>query len=222
MKSIIVILLIAIMPVRTIAQNQKQSPPPPPPPVERTDHLEPVDGIFNCYDFQFEYYSKVRKILFEKLTDSPELRFLVMPSFSPENVLDIEYDRKNDKYYLVYHICEKMIWYNNKWDKTNVFEYRKSINKESVDILKALFKKAISQTRYSESETMGLDGETYYFSYFEMGLRSGSVWSPPDGTKMDRLIKIGFKLITLMKNNDDPVILDKKLNQDISDLINDL
>ena len=214
--------MIAIAPVKTVAQDQKQSPPPPPPPIERPDHLEPVDGIFNCYDFQFEYYSKVRKILFEKLTDSPEIRFLVMPSFSPEKVLDIEYDRTNEKYFLIYHICEKVIWYNKNWEKTNVFEYRKTISKESVDKIKALFKKAILQTKYSESETMGLDGETFYFSYFEMGLRSGSIWSPHEGSKMGRLIKIGYKLIELAKNDDDPIVMSEKFYQDIMNLTEDL
>jgi hypothetical protein len=208
-----------IVPINTIAQDQKQSPPPPPPP-ERFDHLDPVAGIFDIYDFQFEYYSKVRKILFEKLTDRPEIRFLIMPSFSPENVLDIEYDRKNDRYFIVYHICEKMIWDNKNWEKTKVFEYRKDINKESVDLIKTLFKISIAQTRYNYSGIMGLDGETYYFSYFEMGLKSGTTWSPSNGTKMDRLVKIGLKLIDLVKN-DHPFLLDDKFKHDISDLTNE-
>jgi len=115
-----------------------------------------------------------------------------------------------------------MIWYNKNWEKTNVFEYRKTISKESVDKIKELFKKAITQTKYYDSETIGLDGETYYFSYSDMGLRSGSVWSPNEGSKMDRLIKIGFKLIDLAKNDDNPVVMENKLKQDILDLTKDL
>jgi len=83
----------------------------------RDDHLEPVRGIFDVYDFQLEYYPRVRKVLFSGLSNKPEIRFLVMPSFTPEYVLDIEFDRKNNKYYMVYHICEQMIWKNPAWEK---------------------------------------------------------------------------------------------------------
>ena len=62
---------------------------------QNDDHLKPVGGIYDIYDFEFEYYSKVRKVLFNGLTDSPEIRFQVIPSFIPESVLDIEFDRKN-------------------------------------------------------------------------------------------------------------------------------
>jgi len=220
MKTLIILLLI-IVSSRSIAQAQKQSTSPPPP-LELSDHLEPVDGIFNSYDFQIEYYSRVRKMLFEKLIDRPEIRFLVMPSFTPENVLDIEYDKINVKFFLVYHICEKMIWDNKSWDKTKVIEYRKDINKESVDLIKTLFKRAISQTRFYESSMLGFDGETYYFSYSDNGLKTGSVWSPNGGTKMGRLVNIGFKLIDLTKKDDKPVLIEGKLKQDILNLTNDL
>jgi len=220
MKSLIIIFLLTL-PLRSIAQVQKQSSPSPPP-LELSDHLEPVDGIFNCYDFQVEYYSRVRKMLFENLTDRPEIRFLVMPSFTPENVLDIEYDRNNDKYFLVYHISEKMIWYNKDWDKTKIIEFRKDINKESVDLIKTLFKRAILQTKFYDSELLGLDGETYYFSYFDNGLKTGSVWSPNGRTKMGRLVNIGSELIDLTKKDEKPVLIDGKLKQDILDLTNKL
>ncbi len=99
------------------------------------DHLEPVGSIYDIYDFQFAYYSKVRKVLFEGLTNFPEIRFQVMPSFTPENVLDIEYDTENGKYYLVYHICEKMIWYNEKWDEIKVDKYRSAYLVKETDVM---------------------------------------------------------------------------------------
>ena len=104
---------------------------------EKSDHLEPVDSIYDIYDFQFEYYSKIRKVLFDGLTNSPEIRFQVMPSFTPECVLDIEFDRDKEKYFIVYHICEKMIWYNEKWKEVKVKKYKTEIDKESVEIIKA-------------------------------------------------------------------------------------
>ena len=53
----------------------------------RGDHLEPVVGIFNIDDILFKYYSKVRKVLFDGLSDRPEIRYQVMPSFTLHGIL---------------------------------------------------------------------------------------------------------------------------------------
>lgn len=189
---------------------------------EKGDHLEPVGGIWDLYNFQFEYYSKVRKVLFDGLSDSPEIRFQIMPSFTPENVLDIEFDRDTEKYFIVYHICETMIWYNEKWEKVKVEKYRTEIDKESVETIKVLFDIVISQTKFPEEETIGLDGADYYFSINKFGLKSGTVWSPSEGTKMRRLIQIGFSLIELAKSNKSIAGLDDKLKLEIESLTNEL
>ena len=186
------------------------------------DHLEPVKGIYDIYDFEFEYYSKVRKVVFNGLTDSPEIRFQVMPSFTPENVLDIEFDRDNSKYFVVYHICEKMIWYNKKWDKIKVKKYKTEIDKESVDLIKSLFDRAIAQTKFPKDKTMGFDGTNYYFSINKLGLKSGAVWSPSDGTRMRKLVDIGYGLIKLAKTKEELVKMDMDLRKKIENLMEEL
>ena len=186
---------------------------------EKRDHLEPVGGIYDIYDFEFEYYSKVRKVLFNGLTDTPEIRFQVMPSFTPENVLDIEFDRDDTKYYIVYHICDKMIWYNKEWDKVKVEKYKTEIDKVSVELIKSLFDKAIAQTKFSEDETKGFDGANYYFSINKFGLKSGTVWSPSDGTRMRKLVDIGYGLIKLAKSKEELVTIDNDLRKKIENLI---
>ena len=190
---------------------------------EKGDHLEPVGGIYAIYDFQFEYYSKVRKVLFDGLTDSPEIRFQVMPSFTPENVLDIELDRENEKYFIVYHICEKGIWDNEDWEKVKVKKYRTEIDKESVETIKILFDIAISQTKFPAEERGGKGGGSYYFSINKFfGLKSGKVWSPSDETQMRRLVDIGFSLVELAISDKSIVGLDDKLKLEIECLIDDL
>lgn len=72
-----------------------------------TDHLIPDSGIYGIFDYQFDYYSNVRKVLFKELSDKPEIRLLVMPSFTPENVLDIQKNNKDGNYYLVYPYLRK-------------------------------------------------------------------------------------------------------------------
>ena len=196
----------------------------------RGDNLEPVRGIFNIYDYQFEYYSRVRKVLFSGLLDRPEIRFQVMPSFTPENVLDIEFDRDNNKYYIIYHICEQTIWYNEKWEKVKVSKFKTEIDKESVKLIKSLFSKAIAQVRFpptveeGEMITVGTDGTTYYFTVNEYGygIKSGYVWSPRNGTKMNKLVAVGNKLIELAKSNKEIVKFDDKLQKEIEELIDEL
>lgn len=194
------------------------------------DHLEPVGGIFDGYDFQFEYYSKVRKILFDGLTDRPEIRFQVMPSFTPENVLHIEFDRGKDVYYMVYHIAEQMIWHNKQSENIEIERFRIVIDKESVKLIKSLFSNAIAQVRFRPPVVeggkviVGTDGVDYYFTIneHEGGIKSGKVWPPKRGTKMDRLVAIGNKLIELAKSDARVVKFDDALQKEINELINEL
>jgi hypothetical protein len=186
------------------------------------DHLEPVGGLFDVYDFQFEYYSKVRKVLFNGLTDAPEIRFQVMPSFTPENVLDIELDREANQYYLVFHTCEEMIWYHEEWKKVKVKKYKTSIDKKSVDLIKSLFEVAISQTKFRGEGLVGLDGTYYYFSIRKYGMNSGRVWSPLDKSKMGKLVGIGLELIELATSKQSSVKIEGALQQKIEKLINEL
>lgn len=186
------------------------------------DHLEPADGFFTLYNYQVEYYSTIREVLFKGLADGPEIRFLVKPSFEPESVLDIAFDRGQNKYFLIYRICEKMIWSNKDWKNVKVLEYKKEITKESVDLIKALFKAAIVKTRYPDSNIGRFDGTSYYFSYRDFGTKSGTTWSPTGGSKMDRLVKIGLEMVELAKNSDEPISLNNPLLDKIASLTNDI
>ena len=191
------------------------------------DYLVPVRGFYDVYDFSSEYYSKVRQILFNGLDDRPEIRFQVMPSFTSESVLDIEFDRKNNKYYIVYHICEQMIYRNQENpDKIRVNKFRTGIDKASVDLIKSLFDIAIAQVRYPEIKKTGeisimADGTGYYFTLGWDGypLRSGYTRSPSDGTKMKKLVDTGYELIELAKYERETVKIDEKLQQEIEELI---
>jgi hypothetical protein len=160
-------------------------------------------------------------VLYQGLTDYPEIRFLVMPSFVPEQVLDIEYDRENEKHYIVYHVGKDMIWDNENWQKVKVFKYRKEITKNSAEVVKFLFKNAISHTKYSEFE-WGLDGANYYFTVSDTGQKSGMVWSPDDGTKMRRLVNIGYDLIELTQQKAPIVEFDNSLKAEIEKLTEEL
>ena len=67
----------------------------------REDHLEPVNGYFEQYSHQDEYYANVKSILFNGLSESPECRFFVLTPY-PEQVLQIERKPMKVEYELVF------------------------------------------------------------------------------------------------------------------------
>ena len=183
----------------------------------QADHLEPVGGVFDIYNHQFEYYPTVRKILFEDLSDSPDLRYLVMPSFSPEKVIDIEYSGAQGKTFIKYRIADKSIWYTKDKKQINVLKIDKEITRSSAKLIDSLFKKAISNTRFPEKEQYGLDGVNYYFAASN---KSGKIWSPRGRTNMARLVEIGEQLIEFAQNDNQE--LDPNQLQSIESLLQDL
>jgi len=185
----------------------------------QSDHLEPVDGILNSYDFEFEYHTKIREILFDGLTDTPNIRFLTLPSFSPTYVLDIDKDNETKKYYLIYHKCKTSIWYNDNWRKIKVDKYKSELTNKSAELMIKLFKTAINQTKYYENELLGFDGTDYYFSVFDKGIKTGTVWSPNKKTRMGKLVEIGNHLIELVKQEKFKVDFNENLTSRIENLI---
>ncbi|MDR2148277.1 MAG: carboxypeptidase-like regulatory domain-containing protein, partial [Tannerella sp.] len=188
------------------------------------EHLEPSDGIFDGS----AYHSKVRQILFNGLTDAPEIRLLVMPAFTPENVLDIEYDENKNKYYLKYHICDKNVWYNKNSHKIKVFKYKTEIDKESVELIKSLIETAVDQARFppqpgeDDEIVVKADGVRYYFTGKNHGLKTGVTHSPAKGTLMERLVDIGNQLIELAKSGKKITKLDDNLYRKIENLTEEL
>lgn len=162
----------------------------------QTEHLEPVESIFDEYDFRFEYYSLVRKVLLNGMSDTPELRFLIIPSFSVEEVVAIE--ERNGKYYIVHHKMKKSIWYTEKnKEKIGVNKQETEISKSDMELFQELFKVAVNNRKYPNEEIFGLDGVNYYFSVSDKRLKTGTTWSPKENSKLDRLVDIGYLLIKL-------------------------
>jgi len=197
--------------------------------VAQSDHLEPANSVFTILDYQFEYYSQVRNILFKDLDDNPEFRFLVMPSFSPENVLNIGMNHDTKKHFISYHIVNENIWYSENKEKIKVIKRKKEISQESVELIKELYKIAISKAKYIEKEHIGVDGktcytikkdgETYYFSINDQGQKTGITWSPTEGTLMAELVLIGNELIKMTEEKESLVSINQDLKIRIENLI---
>jgi len=186
------------------------------------EYLEPTQNIFSLYDYQFEYYFKVRQKLLDGLSDSPEVRFLVIPSFTPEYVVDIEFDREQDKYFIKHNICKKSIWYNDNWEKIMVYKFKSELDETSALKIKELFELAIRQSKYPEDEIIGLDGANYYFFVDSMGIKTATIWSPNEGTNMFELIEIANLLPELAKSNKGIVKLSENELERINQLIENI
>lgn len=183
------------------------------------DHLEPVEGIFNLYDYQIEYYPKVEKILFDGLSDNPEIRYLIMPSFSGEKVLDINKDFASGKYFINFHVAEPSAWESIQSDKkeVKVKKIKKEISAKDIELIKTLFKKAVLTVKYPDKERNGFDGTNYYFASSH---KSGTIWSPNSGSKMSKLVEIGNGIVEFSKNKKND--LDVELVAKIKILIEEL
>ena len=167
----------------------------------QNDNLEPVESIFDEFDFRFEYYSLVRKVLMDGMSDYPEVRFLIIPSFSVEEVVAIE--KKDSSYFIVHHKMKESIWYTEK-DKKKIEVEKKSIeiSKSDMELYRELFSIAINNRKYPETEMIGFDGVNYYFTVADKGLKTGTVWTPKKDSKMDKLKSIGYSLISLANNTE--------------------
>ena len=168
---------------------------------KEADNLQPVSGIFGVYNSRFDYYARVRNVLFlDSFSFVPVIRFVALSSFTSESALIINRDFQNNKYYLTYRISKKNIWHATNNDTLEFNEIVKEIPFTTVELLKNLFSEAISKARYPKRNMhSGLDGTSYIFILNERGIKSGRSGSPKKGTKVFELVEICSELIELVK-----------------------
>lgn len=170
------------------------------------DHLLPADGFFNLYTHEREYYPYIYKHLLKDLSDTPLARLITLPSFTPESVLSVESVGWNkEDYKLIYVIGRESIWYKKNKNTLEVTRYEEPLDTDLVGMIREIFKEVTAQVRYlsDDSRSVGLDGITYVFTTFVAGQgnRSGQVWSPDEGTKMNRLIEFTRVMIQLAQSD---------------------
>jgi hypothetical protein len=159
------------------------------------NNLEPFNGGITCRD----YYKNVTTALHPIDGEIPikdvdrlfNCSILCLPSFSPEWLVLIEKEKSSNKYFINFEISEKSIYgmmMNNKSKKginpkaIKVERSRKEIDKNTKEQLEKVFYEMISQSRYPNESTRGLDGTIYIFSAWgNLGGRSAEIWSPQSG-----------------------------------------
>jgi hypothetical protein len=191
-------------------------------------HPIPSTSILGCLDYQLIYYSAVRKIMYNELSAFPEIRFLVLPLSSPDQLLMIEKENDSDKYFMVYRIAEENIWklVNNtesgkKIPKISTFTSRVEIDEADVYLLKLFFKTVIEHTYYNPDDAVWGNNTAYFLQVNTgwYGNREGTIWSPVAGSIMDKFVHIVFDLIEIEKRSNSKAFLDSEFKGKIEDLI---
>jgi hypothetical protein len=180
------------------------------------DNLQPEKGLFSGYTFLDQYYSAVKKVLFDSLSLQTDLRIVVMPSFSPEYLISL--DTKESKTYLIYRIVKQQIWQIPKPnDQVKFNNYEIEFDPSITKKIHELFVLAISKSKF-DCLTDGLDGTTYVFVIYEngYGLIGGQTWSPRT-EKLSGLVAIAEWLNDCARTG--AVMNKDRMLQKINDLI---
>ncbi len=190
------------------------------------DHLEPTNYFLGEYDFYRTYYNQVYEYYFDEFVDNPEIQIIVIPSFSSERLFQITRKSAQNGGGLKakYLIGENSVWYDvysteNPISKSEFkFKiYESEITQIDFELLSQLFKTVIRDTKYQDSNNMGLDGVTYYFTVSDYGLKSGQIWSPDSESRMGKFIEITNLIFEGIKSED--FKLDQVLKSKILELV---
>ena len=155
--------------------------------------LEPAEGYFSSYDFSHEYRTKVRNILLKGITDTPDAMLVTLASFSPESAIVLTDGE------VIMLMCSKPIWNNDAPEKILIEKTSIRISKELAAAIHTLWFDALGTTSYSDESRAGLDGASFYFTSFRvgLGLRAGTAWSPEAKSLPSELLDVAVGLRNL-------------------------
>jgi hypothetical protein len=180
-------------------------------------HLEPEN--FNVGGGLEIYYKNLNTLLFNRLSDKPYARYVVIPSFSKEYAFSIE--KKNKKFFVISISLSESYWRAKDKNAVKFTIEKHTIEKELFKKIGDLFQLLANQTKSYELINYSTDGEKYYFmSTNNKGdVQIGSTWSPSDNSMMGRLIKVSNKLYSIGSGND---ISKTEISNEIDELITEL
>jgi hypothetical protein len=198
------LLVFLCAPVKVYAQN---------------DHLLPIRDFSSFDGVLKDYYDHVFPLLHKRLSTIPMARYTAMPSFSREYAFSVE--KISDDYILVSNSLSENYWYAKKRKRVKVFRRQVPIDESFYLLICDLFKVVIQQARVPEMDIFGLDGVAYYFETTDSAnqLVAGETWSPPDDSKMLRLVNICDALYEMTIGKD---VSQTMIKNDIRQLIEDL
>ncbi|MEQ9218506.1 MAG: hypothetical protein RLO17_10710 [Cyclobacteriaceae bacterium] len=184
------------------------------------DHLEPTNNLFSYFPYRVDYHLQITNILIDSLKTKPEIQVVILPSFSSEIVWQI-FKTSDGRYISQVRKASKSIWHNQyekKPKKIKPLISEKELSSDIYKLLKSLYLTSVYTTKYSLPDgKMGLDGTNYYFSVFDYGFKSGTIWSPKEGTLMRELVEITNILIQKFDSQESRIELEPEIIERIED-----
>jgi len=191
---------------------------------------EPNKSIFELYNYQLEYYSKIRATLLEGLNDNPKVRFLVLPSFEEEYVFQIDGDKNSKNLFATLNLAKRSIWSSKNKTKLKPLKYKATISNDDSNLLHLVFSSFINKIHYEIKikKIDYTDGISYYLSVRDGGLKSGKIRAPKPNfhvlinvvDDLIRQLRIGKSNILISQKNQielNKILINENVSPDISE-----
>ena len=186
-----------------------------------TYDLAPEEGFYGFTMFN-PYYEAVGERL-DLLSPYVKCQTVFLSSFSEESAVYLKYDndKKNAPPIVVSTKFKRQLWvemhkliearagkkrsYSVGAEaqrkvlpkiKSEVIRMEASIDPEIAAVIERVWNAMLKRVHYPENSGGGLDGENYHFANFEkyVGIRTGKVWSPNEGTLSYDLVELAKAL----------------------------
>ncbi|GAB2811003.1 hypothetical protein [Ferruginibacter profundus] len=186
--------------------------------IEDEQFFEPLTQSLGD-DIISQYEKNLNNIfLFDKIQVN-QFYFLIRPSFEPENLLTLEYQK--DGYLLTHTTLTKNYWAlfyaDNKIIDVPKVTVKSELNKKTGDILFSLLDNTIIDARQPKANGFTLDGVVYRLSkLYSEGQRIVGKHSPSDTSKSGKIIGIMQELIDNIEYLDDTTL--SSISTKITDL----
>lgn len=186
------------------------------PKVASQNRLEPYnESIFDSSPDRFDYYSEIRKTLFEKVHEeyTPLARYIVIPSFQPEYALSFDIDFPKHYLTLIRAKQKISIKLEDKNAKIETIKIKKEIDSTDIKLIVSLIKESINKSEISKR--YGYDGTNYFFSNSE---KTAKIWSPKENTQTRYLIEVMDEIIQLIESEEKTIKFSPQLIEKIKKL----
>ncbi len=188
---------------------------------ESQEFLYPEEGLWSSYSPEARLILDVRDSLFKGWSYSYYARVVYL-GMTSEWALSIDRVWRNDYAFVAdqyIRVCrfetpigmfsmERQDWKRKRLQSSRFQRYEKRIPYELCLEVYSIFNYMLDQTSYPKQPHVSIDGADYYFlaprnlqkDQF-LGIRSGWIYSPDEGSKTDRLTKLAHKLYLYATSN---------------------
>lgn len=164
-------------------------------PVE-PDHLLPEESPCGPSSFLFEYHLRASAVLFKSRKPKWKERAAVvcLPSFQPEWVVRL-IDTGKGKHVLFLVEAAQQI-YCSPTATIETKDSLVSLPEEVASTICTVWRQMLEQVRHPERARLGLDGASFHFTYWELGVgcMAGRTWSPSADLATGRLVAVAQSL----------------------------